>query len=109
MRSHAAPKSCMADRAGAIIRVEVIFAEPDAAHRFVVTLPPGSTVDDALKACPGLDAIAPIGRDGRDVGIHGVRHELNDEVRDGDRVELYRPLIVDPKLARRRRAGGHSG
>jgi putative ubiquitin-RnfH superfamily antitoxin RatB of RatAB toxin-antitoxin module len=92
-----------------MIRIELIYAEPDAVHRFAVTLPPGSTVGDALKACPELDAIAPIGSDGRDVGIHGVRRQLDDVVRDGDRVELYRPLVVDPKLARRRRASGQSG
>ena len=99
----------MAEPAGGMIRIELIYAEPDAAHCFVVILPPGSTVGEALKACPGLDAIAALGCDGRDVGIHGVRRELHDVVCDGDRVELYRPLVVDPKLARRRRAGGQSG
>jgi uncharacterized protein len=95
----------MADPAGGMIQVELIYAERDVAHRFLVALAPGSTVGDALEACPGLDAIPSIRRGSLDVGIFGLRCETRDVVRDGDRIEIYRPLIIDPKLARRRRAG----
>jgi len=40
------------------------------------------------------------------VGVYGKPCALDDPVRDGDRVEIYRPLRADPKQARRRRAGG---
>ena len=70
----------------------------------VLRLPPEATVDDAVKASdlaqhfPQLDwrqAMTP--------GIWGREVEWNQPLKDGDRVELCRPLAVDPKVARRER------
>jgi len=59
-------------------------------------LPAGATVDHALAHLPaGIDA-------GR-VGIWGHKAARDEVLRDGDRVEVYRPLTVDPMEARRRR------
>lgn len=66
-----------------------------------LTLPDGSTVADALHACGrwGSDAeIATLA-----IGIHGRRCTPTQALRDGDRVEVYRPLQLDPKDARRLR------
>ena len=62
-----------------------------------LNLPQGATVADALRGCgvePAQDET---------VGIWGRRAELSQPLRDGDRVELVRPLKVDPKVARRER------
>ncbi len=66
-------------------------------------LEPGATVADALRAS-GLQARYPATPlDALPVGVWGVFCERSDALRDRDRVELYRPLRVDPKEARRRR------
>jgi uncharacterized protein len=64
----------------------------------LLDLPDASTVADALKAS-GFDQT---GVDG--YAVFGERAMIDDVLRDGDRVELLRPLQVDPKEARRRRA-----
>ena len=70
----------------------------------VLSLPSGATLVDAVKACdlslrfPDLDwrhALTP--------GIWGKAVEWDQALKDGDRVELCRPLTVDPKVARRER------
>ena len=66
-------------------------------------LEPGATVADALRAS-GLQARYPdVALDALPVGIWGSFCERSDALRDHDRVEVYRPLLVDPKEARRRR------
>ncbi|MDP9043619.1 MAG: RnfH family protein [Pseudomonadota bacterium] len=66
-------------------------------------LVPGSTVTDALRGS-GLAARHPgLAIDDLPVGIWGNFCARGDLLRDGDRVELYRPLRVDPKESRRRR------
>lgn len=66
-------------------------------------LPEGASVDDAVaRALPDL---AENVRSGELVcAIFGRRVERDSRLRDGDRVEVTRPLVVDPKTARRRRA-----
>ena len=64
-------------------------------------LPAGSTLGQALAAA----GWSPEGAGTTEVGIWGRKAPLDRTLRDGDRVELYRPLKVDPKLARRERFG----
>jgi putative ubiquitin-RnfH superfamily antitoxin RatB of RatAB toxin-antitoxin module len=64
-------------------------------------LPEGATVADALQASGWREA-CPQG-DASEVGIWGKRCEPGQVLREGDRVEVYRPLQVDPKVARRER------
>ena len=70
-------------------------AYPDGAQARSVSLPAGATVRDALAAS---------GFEGHAVGIFGKRVDLDHRLADGDRVEIYRPLAMDPKEARRQRA-----
>jgi len=70
-------------------------AYPDGAQARSLNLPAGATVRDAL-AASGLEAHA--------CGIFGKRVALDRKLAEGDRVEIYRPLALDPKEARRRRA-----
>ena len=84
------------------MRVEVVYALPDGADVTVLDLPQGATVRDALAASGIAGRHAAI--DLAQLGIFGRRVAAETALSDGDRVEVYRPLAVDPKEARRRRA-----
>lgn len=77
------------------LRVEVVQAWPEGEAIVALQLPDGATVGDALAAC---------GLKGEKAGIFGKRATMDTRLADGDRVEIYRPLALDPKEARRRRA-----
>jgi putative ubiquitin-RnfH superfamily antitoxin RatB of RatAB toxin-antitoxin module len=81
-----------------MIRVEVIRAWPRRFDSIVLELAEGATLQDAL-ATSGLSLEGITG-----FAVFGEREALEYHLRDGDRVELLRPLRVDPKEARRRRA-----
>jgi uncharacterized protein len=86
------------------ITVTVVYALPDRATEIEVELAAGATVADAVERS-GLAARHPeadIAR--RPVGVFGKRVDRRTTVADGDRVEVYRPLLADPKDARRKRA-----
>jgi len=78
------------------ITVEVVCALPGAAHAVTLSLPAGSTAAEAV-AASGLPQYGKI-------GIFGKAVEPDTSLSDGDRVEVYRVLAMDPKGARRRRA-----
>jgi putative ubiquitin-RnfH superfamily antitoxin RatB of RatAB toxin-antitoxin module len=84
------------------IRVEVVYALPQRQERVQQDLPAGSTVLDAVHAS-GLLQRLPQGTLGR-VGVWGKPVAPETRLRDRDRVEIYRPLIADPKQSRRDRA-----
>jgi putative ubiquitin-RnfH superfamily antitoxin RatB of RatAB toxin-antitoxin module len=64
----------------------------------------GSSVFDAIRASGLLERFAEIDVSTQSVGVWGQRCTLDTVLRAGDRVEIYRPLAIDPKEARRRRA-----
>lgn len=80
------------------MRVQVVLALPRAHHAVTVELAGGATLAEAVAASglplDGIDGYA----------VFGVRTDPGAPLRDGDRVELLRPLQMDPKDARRRRA-----
>lgn len=86
------------------ISVEVIYALPEKAERVPLSLAAGSTVLQAiefsglLQKCPEIDLAKS------KVGIYAKLVKLDQPLRDLDRVEIYRPLIADPKEVRRQRA-----
>jgi len=86
------------------IRALVLYSPaPRVVQEWPVTLAPGSTVLHALQAC-GLQAAFPdLDLHSADVGIWGRKAGLEQQVCERDRIEIYRPLKVDPKLARRER------
>lgn len=75
---------------------------PRTTQEWVLELAEGATVADALAACDGLAACAAQDREGW-LGIWGRAAALQTQLRHLDRVEIYRPLQVDPKVARRER------
>lgn len=91
----------MADR----ITVEVVCATPERQLLRQVTLPVGSRVSEAVEQSGILKEIPEVAYDPSRLGIFSRRVAPDDVLQDGDRVEIYRPLTLDPKDARRRRAG----
>lgn len=69
----------------------------------ILTLEAGSTVADAIKASQLLDGMQAELIDSLWVGVWGRKQAPGHRLRDGDQVEIYRPLKVDPKVARRER------
>ena len=86
------------------IRVEVVYALPAEQAILQVNLLEGATVEDAIRASGVLDAHPEIDLAKNKVGIFSKLVKLDETVRDRDRVEIYRPLIADPKEVRRKRA-----
>lgn len=93
-----------ADAAQEPIAVEVAYARPDAQVILPVQLPRGATVSDALKASRITERFPEINLDQAKVGIFGKLTRMDTELHPKDRVEIYRPLIADPKEVRRQRA-----
>jgi len=89
--------------AGAIT-VEVVYALPAQQPLLHVQLAEGATVEDAIRASGVLEAFPDIDLTRNKVGIFSKLVKLDETVRDRDRVEIYRPLIADPKEVRRKRA-----
>ncbi|AOF16972.1 RnfH family protein [Yersinia enterocolitica] len=69
-----------------------------------VSLEAGSTVEEAIKASDLLELRSDIDLTKNKVGVYSRPVKLGDKLNDGDRVEIYRPLIADPKELRRQRA-----
>ena len=88
------------------IAVSVVYAEPERVFMVELSLPKGATVAEAVERS-GIRAVRPdiAIRDDR-LGIFSRKASPDTTLRDGDRVEIYRPLLIDPKEARRKRAGG---
>lgn len=86
------------------IAVEVVYALPEKQYQRIVTLEQGSTVEQAIKASGLLELRPDIDLSKNKVGIYSRPVKLSDMLEEGDRVEIYRPLIADPKELRRQRA-----
>jgi putative ubiquitin-RnfH superfamily antitoxin RatB of RatAB toxin-antitoxin module len=89
---------------GGAIRVEVVYALPAVQPLIRVALVEGATVGDAIRASGLLEAYPDIDLAKNKVGIFSKLVKLDEKMRDRDRVEIYRPLLADPKEVRRKRA-----
>lgn len=87
-----------------MLRVEVVYAARQRQARYAVELPDRATVRDAIEASGVCAEFPEIDLAVNRVGIYGKLASLGSGLRDHDRVEILRPLAVDPKEARRRRA-----
>ena len=86
------------------MKVEVVYALPAAADAVSVNLPAGATLRDAVLASGVLERHPEIRLEKQAFGVFGKRAQLETRLSPGDRVEVYRGLVIDPKEARRRRA-----
>lgn len=87
-----------------MLEVIVVYALPERQFREVVTMAPRSTVRDAVLASGVLEVFSEIDLETVPVGIFSRRVELDTQLTDGDRVEIYRRLQLSPTEARRLRA-----
>ena len=86
------------------VNVEVVYALPEVQPLMRARLAEGATVEAAIRASGVLEAFPEIDLTKNKVGIFSKLVKLDEIVRNKDRVEIYRPLIADPKEVRRKRA-----
>jgi putative ubiquitin-RnfH superfamily antitoxin RatB of RatAB toxin-antitoxin module len=83
------------------VRIEVAYARPQGAIQRTYELPAAATVGDALRAAGADPAFVGIDLEGSPIGVFGASARREQPLNPGDRVEIYRPLALDPKAARR--------
>ena len=86
------------------IQVEIAYALKDQQVILPVRVPHGTTVAQAVEHSAIQSKFPEIDLGRNKVGIYGKLVKLDTVLRDKDRVEIYRPLIADPKEVRRKRA-----
>ena len=86
------------------MKIEVLYALLDKQYQVVLELPEGATIAQAVERLAQMPECCDWEIDGSGVGVFGQVRPLESSLAAGDRLELYRPLLVDPKTARRRRA-----
>lgn len=86
------------------MKVEVVYALPHATERVELDLPEGGTVLQAVEASGLLQKHPEIDAKKNKFGIYAKLAKADAVLRDRDRVEIYRPLIADPKEVRKQRA-----
>ena len=94
---------------GDVIHVVVSYATP--AHEFLreLEVEQGTTIGAAIEASGVLAAFPDINLVTQPVGIFAKKKTLDTVLRAHDRIEIYRPLIADPKDSRRKRAAKKEG
>ena len=86
------------------VHVEVVLAMPERQEIIPLDLDSGSTVADAIAQSAIVEKFPGFELDPEKVGIFGGKVAMDQVLREGDRVEIYRPLLADPKEVRRQRA-----
>ena len=87
-----------------LIDIEVVYALPEEQSLVTVKVAEGTEIKDAIENSMILEGYPELELDKLEVGIFGKMAKLTQKVRDRDRIEIYRPLIADPKEVRKRRA-----
>ena len=87
-----------------LLAIEVVYARPERAWRASLRLAPGSTALQAFEASGLRERVAELASAEPDLGVFAHPVAPDRPLRNGDRVEIYRPLLIDPKDARRKRA-----
>ena len=91
------------------IDVTVAYATPQRQVVMPLRVPAGSTLEQAIRGSGLLAQFAEINLSVNPIGIFGELANLDDLVQAGARIEIYRGLLADPKLARLRRAAAKPG
>ena len=86
------------------MNIEVVYALPEKAELVSLSMPEGSTVLQAVEASGLLAKHPEIDVKKNKFGIYAKLAKADAVLRDRDRVEIYRPLIADPKEVRKQRA-----
>ena len=83
------------------MQTTIIYAQPKRQISLTVTIPEGTTIQEAIEKSGILNQCPDINLDENKVGIFGKLTPLTTVLTEGDRVEIYRPLKVDPKTVLR--------
>jgi hypothetical protein len=86
------------------ISVEVSYALPDTQVIIALEVKEGATIKDGIEQSGILQRFPEIDLIKNKVGIFGKLSKLTNQLREKDRIEIYRPLIADPKEVRKARA-----
>lgn len=86
------------------IKIEVVYALPHEQTLLKLEVPPESTIADAIKLSGLLEKYPEIDLTKGKFGLYGKLSKADTVLREKDRIEIYRPLIADPKEVRRKRA-----
>lgn len=87
-----------------MIHVEVVYALPDEQRVFTLVVNKSMMVEEIIAQSGVLELYPDIDLKQNKVGVFSRNVRLDATVRDGDRIEIYRPLLADPKEIRRKRA-----
>jgi putative ubiquitin-RnfH superfamily antitoxin RatB of RatAB toxin-antitoxin module len=86
------------------INIEITYAAPSQQYCCALSVSPETTIREAIDLSGILKRFPEIDLTRNKVGIFSQVCQLTDLVKEGDRVEIYRPLLIDPKEARREKA-----
>lgn len=87
------------------MNIGVCYAEADRQLWLRMEMPDGSSVEQAIQRSGILQRFPEIDLNVLKVGVYGKLVKLDSPVKDGDRIEIYRPIIADPRTVRRRDIG----
>lgn len=93
----------------AVFPVQVCHVRPGLQILLDLQVAPGTRIDQAIRQSGILERVPEIDPSSNPIGIHGKIKALDTLLRAHDRIEIYRPLVADPKEARRRRAKTSAG
>lgn len=86
------------------IHIEVAYARPDAQVIVPLEVAEHTTIEEAIRLSGVLDKFPEIDLSVQKVGVFGKLSKLSSTLRHNDRIEIYRPLLADPKEVRKNRA-----
>lgn len=86
------------------INIEVVYALPAEQTLLKKSVPAGTTVMAGIQASGLLNKYPDLDISAHKLGVFGKLSKADAVLREGDRIEIYRPLLADPKEVRRRRA-----
>ena len=86
-----------------MIRIEIVYAEPQRCVVRSLSVAQGAVIADALSLIAADPDFLGIDLSASALGIFGKVAHRDQQLKDGDRIEIYRPLAEEPKLARRNR------
>ncbi|MCA1855488.1 RnfH family protein [Massilia oculi] len=94
----------MAETAPDMLGVTVCYATSKEEFLRPLRVAPGTTIGQAIEMSGVLEAYPDINLTTQPVGIYAKKKTLDTVLRERDRIEIYRPLVADPKESRRKRA-----
>jgi putative ubiquitin-RnfH superfamily antitoxin RatB of RatAB toxin-antitoxin module len=91
------------------VQIVVSYATPQEEFIHPMRVAPGTTIVQAIEGSGVLARFPEINLVTQPVGIYGKKKTLDTVLRERDRIEIYRPLVADPKESRRKRAAKKQG